>query len=71
MSWAAVSIAVPTAPVAVVSLACGVIVTVGEEVYPVPLFVMVNPVMAPLKTVAVAVAPVPPPPDNETVGTLL
>ena len=38
--------------------------TVGLDVYPVPAFVIVIPVTTPLVSTAVAVAPVPPPPEN-------
>ena len=47
------------------------IVTVGAEVYPVPAFVMVIAVTTPFVTVALAVAPLPPPPESVTVGTLV
>ena len=39
--------------------------------YPAPFAVTVIPVTTPLSTVAVALAPVPPPPDIVTVGTKL
>ena len=68
---AASKIAAAVAPVAVVSRALGVIVTVGVEVYPEPMFVIVMVVIAPLKIVATAVAPVPPPPSILIVGILL
>ena len=45
-------------------------VTVGAEVYPVPGFVSVNAITTPWETLAVAVAPVPPPLVRVTCGVV-
>jgi hypothetical protein len=59
------------AAVAPVAVALGsVMVTVGADVYPLPAAVTVKPVIAPAFTVAVAVAPEPPPPERVTVGVV-
>jgi hypothetical protein len=47
-----------------------VMVTVGADVYPLPGFVTVIPVITPLAIVAVAVAPVPPPPEKVTAAVV-
>ena len=63
-----VKVAVATAPLArgLGSLK----VTVGAEVYPVPGFVSVKAITTPCETLAVAVAPVPPPPVRTTCGVV-